>query len=66
MPKPKEKVLIELNEKDLLDLIIEAYGLDHTTSSISVSHYAGDQREREYTKVTVTGVKNDLNHILGL
>lgn len=66
MPKPKEKVLIELDEKDLLDLIIEAYGLDPIASSISVHHYAGDQREPSYTKVTVTAVKNDLNHTLGL
>jgi alpha-L-fucosidase len=49
---------IILNEKDIKDLVAERYGLDGTTTTISISHSEGDAREPSYTSITVTGKKN--------
>lgn len=48
---------IILNEKDIKDLVAERYGLDGTTTTISISHSKGDAREPSYTSITVTGKK---------
>ncbi len=55
--KPVEKTLIELDEKQLLLVLAEAYNLTPLTTKISISHSEGDQREPGYTKVTITGEK---------
>ena len=52
-----EKVKIELNEKDLLELVAERFNLNADTAKITIHHYKGDAREPEYTNVVVEGVK---------
>ena len=54
----KESVKIELNQKDIKQLVAEKYNLDINSASISVSHWKGDAREPEYTSIVVTGQKN--------
>ena len=41
----KESVKIELNQKDIKQLVAEKYNLDINSASISVSHWKGDARE---------------------
>jgi hypothetical protein len=54
----KESVKIELDQKDIKQLVAEKYNLDVNSASISVSHWNGDAREPEYTLIVVTGQKN--------
>lgn len=54
----KESVKIELNEKDVKQLVAEKYNLDINFTSISVSYWKGDAREPEYLSIIVTGQKN--------
>ncbi len=54
----KESVKIELDQKDIKQLVAEKYNLDVNTSSISISHWKGDAREPEHTSIVVTGKKN--------
>jgi hypothetical protein len=54
----KESVRIELNEKDIKELVAQKWGLDLSSCTISVSHWKGDAREPEYTNIVVTGQKS--------
>lgn len=49
---------IELNEKDLLELIAEKYNIKLKGARISVYKYDGDQRDPSYTTITVEGEKS--------
>ena len=57
----KESVRIELDEKDIKELVAEKWGLDPRTCTINISHYNGDQREPAYTNITVSGEKSVKN-----
>lgn len=54
----KESVEIELDLKDIKQLVAEKYNLNLNTATVSVSHWKGDAREHEYTSIVVTGQKN--------
>ena len=54
----KESVIIELNQKDIKQLVAEKYNLDVNSATISVSYWKGNAREPEYTSIVVTGQKN--------
>lgn len=58
MIEPKEKVLIELDKDQLKYIICKHFGIIEPSASISISYYAGDQREPEYYNVVVKGDKN--------
>ena len=51
----KEYIRIELTEDDIRRMVAEKYKLDINKTTISVSHYAGDIREPQYTSIVVTG-----------
>ena len=51
----KEYIKIELTEDDIRRMVAEKYKLDINKTTISVSHYAGDAREPQYTSIVVTG-----------
>ena len=53
----KESIVIEMNENDVKELVAEKWGLDPKTCTISISHYKGDNREPQYTSITVKGEK---------
>lgn len=55
----KESVKIELDQRDIKQLVAEKYNLDVSSARISVSHWNGDAREPEHTAIVVTGLKND-------
>ena len=55
----KESVKIELNEKDIKELVAQKWGLDLKSCSVCVSHWKGDAREPEYTSIVVTGQKSE-------
>ena len=54
----KETTRIELNEKDIKELVAEKYNLDLERTTVSISHYKGDAREPTYTSIIVSGIKN--------
>lgn len=54
----KESIVIEMDEKDVKELVAEKWGLDPKTCTISISHYKGDNREPQYTSITVKGQKS--------
>jgi hypothetical protein len=54
----KESIIIELDEKDIKDIVAEKWGLDPKTCTINISHWKGDNREPQYTSITVKGQKN--------
>jgi len=54
----KETTKITLTEKDIKILVAEKFNLDIDNTTVSVSHYQGDQREPSYTNIIVEGVKN--------
>ena len=60
---PKEKIQIEFNENDLKELIAEKYNLNKIGMSLSVTHFAGDQRDPEYTSIKVTAEKLNNNNL---
>lgn len=47
------KTVVKLNDKDLKALICEKYNLDPAKATIRVRKLEGNQREPEYTEVTV-------------
>lgn len=51
------KTKVELNEKDLKQVLAEKYNLREDSVSISINHYKGDQREPEYTSIIVEGIQ---------
>jgi hypothetical protein len=55
----KIKTKIEMNEKDLKDLISEKFNLKKESVTISISKYDGDAREQSYTSIIVEGEKNN-------
>lgn len=44
---------IDLNEKDLLEVICSHFKLNKTGATININKYDGDQREPGYVKITV-------------
>jgi len=54
----KESIVIELDEKDIKDIVAQKWGLDPKTCTINISHWKGDGREPQYTSITVKGQKN--------
>lgn len=60
---PIIKTKIELNEKDLIELIAEKYNLDIAKTSINVYKYDGEGREPGYTTVIVEGVAKYISKI---
>ncbi len=52
-----EKVLVELSEKDIKDLVCEKLNLDKNKATILVSYSGGDRGEPEVLWVTVTSEK---------
>ena len=44
-------------KNDVKELVAEKWGLDAKTCTISISHYKGDNREPQYTSITVKGQK---------
>jgi hypothetical protein len=57
----KIKTKIELDEKDLKELIAEKFNLNKETTTISINKYNGDGREASYTNIIVEGEKSDNN-----
>lgn len=53
----REFVKIELNQKDIGDMVAQKWGLDSKSLTISITHYDGDMREPSYTSVVVVGKK---------
>lgn len=53
----KEKVLVELSTIDITKLIEEKLNLDPSKTQVSISYYAGDQRDSESLTVTIIGEK---------
>jgi hypothetical protein len=54
----KEYIKIELTKEDIKKMVAEKYNLDINRTTVSVSHYAGDAREPEYTSIIVTGQRD--------
>jgi len=53
----KQTTKITLSKKDILGLVAEKYDLKLEGATINVSHYKGDQREPEYTEITIEAEK---------
>lgn len=53
----KEKVLVELSEIDIKDLVCEKLNMDKNKATISVSYSGGDHGEPLVLWVTVTSEK---------
>lgn len=60
---PIIKTKIELNEKDLIELIAEKYNLDIAKTSINVYKYEGKGREPGCTTVIAEGVAKYISKI---
>ncbi len=55
----KQEIRIELNEKDLKEVLSEHFKLDSSKATISISKFEGNQREPSYSKVTITAPRNN-------
>jgi hypothetical protein len=48
---------IELDEKDLVEILSEKYNIKIQGAKVSVYKFEGNQREASYTRVTIEGEK---------
>lgn len=50
---PKEKIVIELTEKELKQVLCQRFDLQESTATLSVTKYEGNQREPSFVSVTI-------------